>query len=143
MDLTNLASAHVSALKAQRETDRIVAAERERLNRLARLKHMFKDMLGIDVADSDVIWNPEGTCPAIVVDGLSFILWPNSGEPKGLVKGCLREDGSFETIWADDHVRTLEQLGRALDPQYRHRFRDLDENQRARYYRPTKGIEVG
>lgn len=122
MDLTNLAQNAAAAEKARQEAAAVEQAELQRLNDATDLRNRFKNVLGIDVAESELIWDERYRRHGVIVDGVALALGVAS-EPDSLYVFVF--DGS-DLIALDvsmtvrQPIKSLSELGRILEPHRRH-----------------------
>src|SRR5687768_4222856 len=126
MNLTDLAVHARDAAAAQAEASRQLSRERAIQNDRARVKDLFRTLLGIDVDDSDLIRT--GDSHAVIVDGVALALPAPDHLPKDeapylsptVVDGDEAHSVDASLSVHGSKIRSLETLGRLLDPSCRH-----------------------
>lgn len=151
MDLTTLAVDAKTEKDRQVEAARVLREEQDRLNRRTLVRTLFKDLLGIDVADDDVIDASRAALSGgagVIVDGHRLLLCPswefagrNRDRRDYLAPYYLHADGSF--VYLGGKVTDLPSLGRLLDGRLGSNGRDpfWEKGRLAAYY-PGKGWGV-
>lgn len=144
MDLTKLAVGardHAEETRRAEESDR---EERNRLNDATVLRRRFKELLGVDVLEADLLWDAASKQHGVIVDGVALVLclpqYPQPHDLPQLTPKYVDEDGQFHLMDVSLSVYKITDpvaLGKVLDPRRRHSIHQFA----GFVYRPGSGLE--
>lgn len=148
MDLTDLAQTAAERARAAREDAARERAALGRINDASTLRLNMKSMLGVVVADDDLIWCEKTRKHGVIVDGKALVLCIGQSTFRTgsvrLVPHAIDSDGVFHYLDASltlsDHVGNLEDLGKLLDPKRSHY--SSGSSGEGRRYQPGVGFEA-